>query len=281
MWSVDENDFETIMAWGVGEDPFASVKDFTWAKVENRGLNPEQAAAIEAYISARNNYIKSKDFDNYYKTAEKPIDKLRWKYLKDRKAWYIIPLNWELIARNGGAVIDLGCGDGDTIQRLADYVSTFWVNNDIEPKDLHIVGIDLNSSRITNARNHVESPHSSIKIEFMQGDAVTEKLPFDDNYFDFSLACGVLEILDDVQFKTYMNELCRVTEYGIYIEDLYEQFPGGYPRQFLGEHFIKRGFSVARKEIIMSEPFSTLRLQDPKRIWPIFLVQILWLEKHP
>ena len=37
-----------------------------------------------------------------------------------------MPLGWDNIAINGGKVIDIGCGDGDVVQRLIDYVNKYW-----------------------------------------------------------------------------------------------------------------------------------------------------------
>ena len=72
--------------------------------------------------------------------------------------------------------------------------------------------------------------------------------------------------------------MCRLTRLGIYVEDLYERFPGGYPRD-LGSALDKYGFSEKNKEVVFTEPFSVDRLSDPKKLWPILLDQNVWLEK--
>jgi ubiquinone/menaquinone biosynthesis C-methylase UbiE len=278
VWNVTESDNEKIKSWGLNSDPFAAVKDFSWVKAEQRWLNPEQLVAIEKYIAARNDYIQSDDFDTYYQNAEKPIDKDRWTYLKNRKAWYIIPLNWQKIAEHGGKVIDLGCGDGDSVQRLVDFVIQYWTVNSIKDKTLEIVGVDLNTSRVENAKSYVTSSHPSISCNFYQWDIIRKPLEVPDDHYDFSLCCGVLEILDDNQFEKFLKEMCRVTSSSIFIEDLYERFPGGYPRDDLGKHLARNGFFVTEKKVVMSEPFSKEELQDPKKIWPNFLDQIIWAD---
>ena len=279
MWEVSKSDFNTIEKWGLEKDPFAAVKDFDLVKVEQRWLNPEQNATHAKYVAAREEYIQTQDFDNYYREAQKPIDRLRWEFLMKRKAWFITPLGWDRIAKHGGRVVDLGCGDGDVVQRLVDYVNDYWISNNIKNLELLIVGIDLNKSRVENAINLVESPRENIKVVFHQGDAIGDGLDFDDDYFDFGLTCGVLEILDDTQCSKFLDELSRIVKKGLYIEDLFEKFPGGFPRDYLGKLLLERGFLVNKRHILLSEPFDTKELQDPKKLWPVLLDQNLWADK--
>jgi hypothetical protein len=102
---------------GLAANPFAAVDDFSAMKAELRWLNPENRKIYVDYVKRRIEYIAGKNFDSYYKTARKPIDRRRWEFLMQRKAWFIMPLGWDRIADGGGTVIDLGCGDGDTVQR--------------------------------------------------------------------------------------------------------------------------------------------------------------------
>ena len=46
-----------------------------------------------------------------------------------------MPLGWENIAKSGGKVLDIGCGDGDVIQNLIDYVEKYWKKNKITSKN--------------------------------------------------------------------------------------------------------------------------------------------------
>ena len=74
-----------------------------------------------------------------------------------------MPLGWENIAKSGGKVLDIGCGDGDVIQNLIDYVEKYWKKNKITSKKLEITGIDLNKTRIENAKKHVKTNSKNIK----------------------------------------------------------------------------------------------------------------------
>jgi len=53
------------------------------------------------------------------------------------------------------------------------------------------------------------------------------------------------------------------------IEDLFDQFPGGYPRSDLDRHIEKAGFEIRGKHIVFSEPFSLDGLRGPLKLWPI------------
>lgn len=278
MWNVTEEDFEKIASWGLADDPFAAVADYSDTRAEQRWLNPDQQAIYSRYVEARNEYIKGYDFDKYYREAKKPIDRKRWEFLMHRKAWFIMPLGWDVIARNGGRVIDLGCGDGDTVQRLIWHIEKLWATEGVTDVTVDITGVDLNHSRIENANTLVQCTHKNISVQFEQGDAIGAPLPFKDNFFSYALCCGVFEILDDGQFSKFLSEMARITEKGIYVEDLYERFPGGFPRDTLGKHLLENGFLVKERHVVMSEPFDTEKLQDPKKLWPVLLDQNIWAE---
>ena len=123
--NLTEYDFSVIEDWKLDIDPFAAIKDYSATKTERRWKAIDQLEVYKNYVSKRKGYISEKDFDNYYKTAHKPIDYLKWKFLMLRKAWFIMPLGWDRIAMEGGQVADFGCGDGDTVQRLIDFISKF------------------------------------------------------------------------------------------------------------------------------------------------------------
>ena len=95
--NLTKSDFEKVKSWGLDLDPFAAIKDFSFLKCEQRWQNEEQILAHNEYVRKRLEYIKNKDFDNYYRNAFKPIEKIKWEYLKLRKAWYITPLGWKNI----------------------------------------------------------------------------------------------------------------------------------------------------------------------------------------
>tara|TARA_S200000501_G_C20844708_1_gene753155 strand:- start:34 stop:888 length:855 start_codon:yes stop_codon:yes gene_type:complete len=277
--NLSKKDFDKINSWGLDLDPFVAVKDFSFLKCEQRWQNKEQIIAYNEYVRKRKEYIKQKDFDNYYREAVRPIQKIRWQYLMLRKSWFITPLGWENIAINGGLVADLGMGDGDIVQRLIDYCIQYWEINKTKPVKIHIVGIDLNISRVENAKKLVESKNPNITFEFHQGDFVGENLNYPKENFDYSLVTGVFEILNDAQFESAIKEISRVTKKGLYVEDVFEKFPGGCPRDTLGKSLLEVGFITKERHVIFSEPFSLHELQDPRKLWPNLLEQNIWAEK--
>ena len=278
MWNVTKKDLDVLKDLGLEENPFKAIEEYSPLLTELRWELPEQQELYSSYIKDREGYIKDKDYDEYYKKERKPIDRERWEYLVARKAWFIMPLGWENIALNGGIVTDIGTGDGDVVQRLIDYVDKFWNKKNITDKSLHIVGLDLNSSRIDNANELVISKNPKITFEFKQAD-LNEKQAYDDSYFDYALCTGVLEILNPHKYYEFLKEMTRLISKGIYIEDLFERFPGGCPRDKLGKDFLEFGFKTVKREIILSEPFDKNGFKNKIKIWPCMLDQNLWLER--
>lgn len=274
-WTPSQDDFNKVKEWGHIEDPFAAVKDFSFTKLERRWLNPEQQEAYDKYVDARNDYIEDADFDNYYRKAKKPLGKLHWEYLKLRKSWFQMPLGWDNIARKGGVVYDLGCGDGDTTQLLIDFVLRYWDQNNINDVEVEINGFDLNESRIENAKKLVSSEDKRITYNFEVADLYE---PLINGAADFALICGVVEILKQDKLELFISNVCNTVSSGIYVEDLFEQFPGGYPNDKIGMLFARNNFETIRREVVMTEPFNETHLMDPMRIWPNHIDQNLWIE---
>lgn len=277
MISPSSEDFRKIKEWGHLEEPFKAIQEYSQKKEELRGLNPEHKEMFVNYTNTRLGYIGNKDFEDYYKLAEKPIEEKAWMYLMIRKAWYIMPLGWDIMAKNASKIIDVGCGDGDTIQRIIEYVDNYWKINEIKNKKLHLVGTDLNESRIKNARKYVMSNNSNITFEFQTGNFL-ETLEQDS--FDYSLFTGVIELLNDEQAERFLKKISEITKSGMYIVDLLDKFPGGIPRQDLDKLINKYNFKIKNKHIVFSEPFHINRLSDPLKIWPILCEQNIWAEKN-
>ncbi|MFK7874078.1 MAG: class I SAM-dependent methyltransferase [Oligoflexales bacterium] len=269
MFNPTESDFEEIKSWGLDQDPFKAIKDFSPEKIENRWENSYHKEAHQSYYDRRAQWIEKKNFDHYYKKAEKPIGYNAWNYLKERKAWYIMPLGWDLYAEPGVTkVLDLGCGDGDVTQRVADYIVKKWEEKGYEGHDLTIVGLDLNASRIENAKLHCRSSHEKIKFEFAACDVVGDGIPYADQAFDHTTCTGVLEILEDKPAKAFVKELCRVTRDSVHIEDLADEYPGGYPRENFDMMFEPCGFKIEQNFTVLTEPFCEKGTKDPMKLWP-------------
>lgn len=270
-------DFAAIAAWGLDKDPLRAAKDFSSLKDYLRWVNPHQRDAHVNYVKAREANIQQKNYDNYYKTAEKPIDRRRWEYLKARKAWYIMPLEWQRFAEKGVTrILDLGCGDGDVTQRIAEYIVKCWDEKGYEGHKLEISGYDLNPSRIANAKLHCKPPRTDISFHFDICDVVGKGVQHPDKHFDYVTSNGVLEILEDTPVEKYIAELCRIASKGVYIEDLADRYPGGYPRTDLEARFNKYGFRFDKSHYVFTEPFMIEGSLDPMNIWPILKCHIFF-----
>lgn len=280
MWTPEPKDFETITAWQLDKNPLAAVDDYSDLKKELRWLNPEHRECHNAYFLKRLEYMEyTKNYDHYYKTAHKPIDRLRWEYLMARKAWYIMPLGWDNFAQ-GGRLIDVGCGDGDAIQRVIRFVERLWAEQGIIDRSLHILGFDLNRSRLENAKTLVTANNPKITFEFMNG-SMAEGVDFPDGHFDYAICTGVIEIIDDgPPLMKFMDEFCRIVKKGLFSEELVDKYPGGIPRVDLPEMLAERGFRVKTKHFIFTEPFNLYKVQDPMKIWPILVDQNLYAERY-
>jgi hypothetical protein len=73
-----------------------------------------------------------------------------------------------------------------------------------------------------------------------------------------------------------MSEICRVTKRGIYVEDLSDEYPGGYPRVDFESFFGAYGFTLERDHYVLTEPFSLDAGADPMKIWPILKERIMF-----
>lgn len=277
MFDPKAEDFAAIESWGLKDDPLKGIKDYSPLKRELRWLNSYHRDAHMVYYLKRVDYINQKNFDHYYKTAEKPIDNYRWQYLKNRKAWYIPPMEWDRFAAEGVTrVLDLGCGDGDVTQRIADYIAKCWKDKGYKGHKLTVYGYDLNESRIRNAKAHCTSPHPEIEFHFDTCDVVGKGIDHPDNFFDYTCTTGVLEILEDTPAGKFMAELCRITKSGIYMQDLADEYPGGYPRDNFEEWFGKHGFTLLRDENAFSSPFTLDGSIDPMKLWPIAHTRLMF-----
>ena len=265
-----EQDFAAIRSWGLDKNPFRAIEDYSPLKEELRWLNADNRRSFADYWVRRLEWTEGKTFRKYYDSAKKPIGRNKWEYLKERKAWYIMPLNWDRFADPGvQRILDLGCGDGDVTQRIADWIAARWSERGYDGHELEILGVDLNRSRVENAENLVVSPHPLITIRFAVSDSAKSSNEFADRSFDYVACTGVIEILDDSDAASILDELCRLADRGIYLEDLAEYYPGGYPRENLPELLEQRGFRIDRREIVLTEPFVVEGSLDPLRLWPI------------
>jgi ubiquinone/menaquinone biosynthesis C-methylase UbiE len=105
----------------------------------------------------------------------------------------------EIQLRPGHSILEVGCGPGAIVRRLA--ARTRGANP--------IVGADVNRYLMREAAALAKREGLERFIEFREADA--EKLPFDDNRFDCTICCTVMEEGDA---NRMLGELVRVTRSG-------------------------------------------------------------------
>lgn len=282
MLSPTLQDIAAVKAWPNAKAPLAALEEYSTAKSLLRWLKLRHLLLYATQWTRRAQMARdAKDLQNYYRTAIITHEPLRWEYLKRRKAWYIAPWGWERFAAPGcSRILDAGCGDADVTSRVADFVEECWEHSGAG-HSLEITGLDLNRSRMESAARFCGSSRPEISFSFAAADCVTH-IPFPDGHFDYALVTGVLETLDDTSASSMAAELCRTTRKGVYIEDLADKFPGGYPHRSLDGLFAPHGMRVTGERKVFTEPFSMWNMPDP--CWrdfglPLLTVRLAWVER--
>ena len=106
----------------------------------------------------------------------------------------------EIVPLKGKRILDVGCGNGNTILRIAKEVGP----------DGKAVGIDFSSEGIAKARKNAIELGLDKVTEFRVADA--EKLPFEDNYFDAVISECVVCLAPNKQ--KVLDEKTRVLKPG-------------------------------------------------------------------
>lgn len=103
--------------------------------------------------------------------------------------------------KNGGYVLDVGCGIGTTPCFLA------------KKFGCKVVGVDLNEKMVEWSKQRAKKERVEDKVEFRVADA--QNLPFEDETFDVTFSQAVDVLVDDKQKA--VNEYRRVTKQGGYV----------------------------------------------------------------
>ena len=105
----------------------------------------------------------------------------------------------EVHVKPGEALLEVGCGSGALVRRLAQ-----WTGG-----QNRVVGVDVNRYLLREAAALARKEGVESAIEFWEGNA--ENLPFTDNHFDVTLACTLLE---EGVADRMLAEFVRVTKPG-------------------------------------------------------------------
>jgi SAM-dependent methyltransferase len=277
-----EADFDAVRAWGMVENPFAAVDDYSDLKAELRWLNAYQRAAhMERFHQRAIYYQQQRTAREYYSAQDRPISRNKRNFLILKKSWYIIPLEWDRFAESScHRILDFGCGDGDALQRVANHIAKKWEKTGYPGHRIELVGIDLNPTRIKNAQTLSESPHEMISFNFKAGDIGGTKLDFEDNHFSYGMMTGVIELFNEDDAQLAMAELCRICELGLYVEDLYDDARGAYVRRDFSYLLEPHGFQIEKHHWVFTEPFTLEGTKDPLGSSPILVTQVFFAVPH-
>lgn len=121
------------------------------------------------------------DFDSYYKQPKGLINRIVNNWLRKPGLIKRIEVTLELIKPSAGKrILDVGCGSGKLAIECA-------------KRGAEVYGIDVSKNMIELAKKHCIK--ENVKVKFIVGDAL-KGLP---QNFDFSVALGVLEYLENPQ----------------------------------------------------------------------------------
>jgi hypothetical protein len=242
-------DFHAIARWGLVEDPFAAVADYSEERAAAREDNDRHRRAREAYAEGQSAAFVA-DSQGYYRELERPIDRPKWEFLKRRKAWFHPPVGRGRVAAPGTArVLDLGCGDGDRTQRLAAFVAGRWTAAASDGFPAEIVGVDLSPSRGST------TPTTSSTTRSRRG-------------------CSRRSTT--TRSRRCSTTTLRLTANGPYVRDLLDDYPGVTPRPDLAATLADRGFPTVEHHRVFEEPFVEEGTRDPMAVWPTNRHQVLF-----
>lgn len=127
-----------------------------------------------------------REIQRFYKTSQKYFSKLREKEFKEWFSKY----HGHLKSREGGLVLDVGCGVGQVVNKLA-------------MDELTAIGIDISPIGIKSSHEARNSKRASFIV------ASCYKMPFRDNVFH---AVGCFDVLEHlINPEACMDEMIRVT----------------------------------------------------------------------
>lgn len=178
---------------------------------------------------------------------------------------------FERISYKSKKIFEGGIGSGSACACFISYLRD--KNN---KNNLKYYGIDINKKRLLVANKFLKrflQNDKNITLNLKYGNL--NKIPYNENFFDFSFIPSVLERIDNKNITKVVDEICRVTKKGIYVSDLFDKLPNGTPRSHrtYEKMFLKNGF-------FMSE--YTYEIKKPKRkryIGNHCILQILFLKK--
>lgn len=130
--------------------------------------------------------LRQTDSEQFFQTIKERWSALRTSLFGDQ---FLLPTLLSLLP-SSLSVVDLGCGNGDTLLALAPYIDM-------------LVGIDRSASMLSLAQDRC-ADHSHIVLK----EGVLESLPVENERFDVALCILVLHHVPDIH--TVLDEVARI-----------------------------------------------------------------------
>ena len=114
------------------------------------------------------------------------------------------------------SVLDVACGSGELLRRIADFARR-------TKRTVQLTGIDLNELSFATVP---EAKATSPEVAYVRGDAF--HLPFADGSFDYAISSLFFHHLTDEQIPRVLREMTRVARHGVFVIDLHRHAAAYY-----------------------------------------------------
>lgn len=148
-------------------------------------------------------------------------------------------------------ILEIGSGSGHTAAAFLIHFLNY-VNFKSNNKNYKITyeGIDLSFERTQAAINFTNiffAQRENIDLKFSKKNL----LDIETNIkYDYIFLFSVFEAINDNDVETFIEKICKIASKGVYITDLFDRYPGGYPRshKVLESYFRKYNFTLSKHE---------------------------------
>ena len=175
---------EGTASWLIFQPPLLSEDDqVIWNILCTKS---QDASQLDIHKAKTLLSLRQTDSEHFFQTIKERWSALRTSLFGDQ---FLLPTLLSLLP-SSLSVVDLGCGNGDTLIALAPYID-------------NLVGIDRSASMLSLAQERcAKHPHITLK------EGVLESLPVDNEQFDVALCILVLHHVPDIH--TVLDEVARI-----------------------------------------------------------------------
>lgn len=152
--------------------------------------------------------------------------------------------------QNSYTILDMGCGDGAMLRKVAAYFES-------RSFELKLIGIDLNTKSIQIAK---ENSKEFLNIRYLEEDIL--ELEADDLQCDILLCTLTMHHFDSEVIPTFMNQFVRLSRLGVIINDLQRSKVSYYLFQLFSSIFMKTQIAKHDGLVSIKSAFKRKELVD-------------------